>query len=113
MNTLGRGKFLIYQEKNSTASTFRGLNVDIRHPCLAGGVCESRTVKSPGESPGFARWDVSSGDVAERFGDAGPEGLRGRLRDLLGERGQFLGLLGHRLELLARVCGRQLRELGR
>jgi hypothetical protein len=44
---------------------------------------------------------VSSSELAERFGHTRLEGLRSRERDLLGQRCEFFGLLGQRLELLA------------
>ena len=44
---------------------------------------------------------VRSGGLAECLGDARREGLRVREHDLLGQRCEFLGLLGQRLELLA------------
>src|SRR5262249_2485662 len=55
---------------------------------------------------------TSSGDLAERLGDAALERL-GRLgRDLLGKRCKLFGLLGESLEVLARMGGRELDDLG-
>jgi hypothetical protein len=45
------------------------------------------------------------GGVTKCLSDTGFEGLRGRERDLLTERRQFLGLLGQNLELLSCMFG--------
>jgi hypothetical protein len=54
--------------------------------------------KKPGPEPGLRTTlslrQLSSGGVAEGFGRTRLEGLYGGERDLLGERRQFLGLLG-------------------
>ena len=80
-----------------------------------------RKRKARATGPGFGtqryatnrdREDPDSGDLAERLGDAALERLGGLGRDFLGERGELLGLLGYALELLARMRGRELDDLG-
>jgi hypothetical protein len=66
---------------------------------------EVQAARSPGDNPGFEvclclEW-VSSRWLAERFGDTCPEGFRGCEGNFLGQRCEFLGLLGQRLELFA------------
>jgi hypothetical protein len=51
--------------------------------------------------------------VVERPSDASLEGLGNLGGHLLGEFGEFFGLRDHRIELLARMCGRQCNELRR
>ncbi len=51
--------------------------------------------------------------VVEHHSYAGLEGLGNLGGHLLGEFGEFFGLRDHRIELLARMCGRQCNELQR
>src|SRR5205807_1992700 len=55
---------------------------------------------------------VRSGNLAERLLDAGLESLGGAGRGLLGGLRQALRLRGQGLELLARMGGRELGDLG-
>ena len=66
----------------------------------------------PGRSPGPAQRHGRSGDLLEHLGHAFLDRLGGLGRDLLRQRSELLGLRGHRLELLARMRGRQFDHLG-
>jgi hypothetical protein len=64
-----------------------------------------QAARNPGDNPGFEeRYRLErtrSGELVKCFGDPCLEGLRGCECDFLGQRCEFLGLLGQRLELLA------------
>ena len=48
---------------------------------------------------------LNSGGAIEYLRQAGLDWLRGRQRDLLGERRELFGLLGHRLKLMLGMIG--------
>src|ERR1700720_960472 len=91
----------------------------IRPRCTTVAWLGRSTAKSPG-GPGLwrtrgaalrRRMRRSRGLLDER-GEAILDRFGGVGRDLLGERRQFLGLRGQRLDLLARMRGRNLDHLG-
>lgn len=66
--------------------------------------CAMNAEKSPRQTRASKNAElnqISLRELAKRLGSARLEGLDARKRDFLGQRCEFLGLLGQRFELLA------------